>query len=230
MRLLSYSLWGNDAKYGVGALRNVDLAAEHYPGWRCRFYLARSVGADLRRRLAAAPNAELVAVAAAGDWRSLLWRLHAAADPRVEVVVFRDTDSRPDGRERAAVEEWLGSGLPIHVMRDHPWHRRPIHGGMWGLRRGALPELPALLAAWPAADRWGDDEDFLARQVYPRVADRCLVHDEIGDGRPFPVPRRPRHHVGMVLDEHERPVADHLEALDRALAVSAVPSGKGVPA
>jgi hypothetical protein len=34
----------------------------------------------------------------------------------------------------AAVNEWLNSSLPFHIMRDHPDHGTYILGGMWGAR------------------------------------------------------------------------------------------------
>ena len=55
-------------------------------------------------------------------------------DPRVEVVVSRDLDSRLTAREQAAVEDWLETGLTFHVMRDNPHHGTEILGGMWGAR------------------------------------------------------------------------------------------------
>ena len=38
MKLITFSLWGQDPKYLVGAIRNAELASEIYPDWICRFY------------------------------------------------------------------------------------------------------------------------------------------------------------------------------------------------
>ena len=40
--IISFSLWGDDAKYWVGALRNIELARKLYPGWQIRFYIDES--------------------------------------------------------------------------------------------------------------------------------------------------------------------------------------------
>jgi hypothetical protein len=37
-------------------------------------------------------------------------------------------------REVAAVQQWMMSDLPFHIMRDHPQHKTTILGGMWGAR------------------------------------------------------------------------------------------------
>ena len=42
MKIISYSLWGTDLKYLVGAQRNADLIDKIYPGWTGRFYIAET--------------------------------------------------------------------------------------------------------------------------------------------------------------------------------------------
>lgn len=39
---------------------------------------------------------------------------------KVTMVNFRDLDSLVTKREAAAVDAWIGSKHPIHIMRDHP--------------------------------------------------------------------------------------------------------------
>ena len=83
----------------------------------------------------------------------MVWRFLPLLDPLVDAVASRDLDSRLTGREAAAVTQWLEeSGLPFHVMRDHPMHGTEILGGMWGARldtghrdqlRGAMERLLA---------------------------------------------------------------------------------------
>ena len=50
------------------------------------------------------------------------------------MAIFRDLDSRPSQREVNAVNEWLQSKHPFHVMRDHPGHDLPMLAGMWGIK------------------------------------------------------------------------------------------------
>ena len=45
------------------------------------------------------------------------------------MVLFRDLDSRPSQREKAAVEQWLRSKHAFHVMRDHPGHDMAMLAG-----------------------------------------------------------------------------------------------------
>ena len=43
MKVIAFSLWGDNPKYNVGAIKNAELAKVVYPGWVCRFYVGASV-------------------------------------------------------------------------------------------------------------------------------------------------------------------------------------------
>jgi len=73
-----------------------------------------------------------------------------------------------------------------HIIRDSPDHNARIMGGLWGLRKGAVPSVRALWSGWtPASAGFGDpndlegygvDQNFACLAVYPRVAEQALVH------------------------------------------------------
>ena len=42
-KIISYSLWGNDPKYCVGAVKNALLRGKIYPNWISRFYVHKDV-------------------------------------------------------------------------------------------------------------------------------------------------------------------------------------------
>lgn len=205
-RIVSFSLWGNAPQYTVGAIENARLVSEVYPGWTCRVHHDDSVPADVLAALAEA-GAELAAMEpGSGPTQGLFWRFLVADDPTVSHFLCRDADSRVNQRERAAVDAWLDSGLPFHVMRDHILHTDLMLAGMWGGRAGLLPPLAPLIRE--AARAGGDrvrDQRFLARHVWPLIAPRCLVHDSAhpGHGTPFPdVPIEARFaftHVGACV-------------------------------
>lgn len=188
-RIISFSLWGSAPLYTRGALENVRLAAEFYPGWTCRIHHDDSVPASVLEDLAGA-GAELVSMEpGSGPTHGLFWRFLVSDDPTVSHFLCRDADSRLNSRERAAVDAWIASGLPFHVMRDHIMHTDLMLAGMWGGRAGVLPPIaPLLRAATPSGDGRLRDQRFLARHIWPLIEDRCLVHDSAhpGHGLPFP--------------------------------------------
>lgn len=207
MKVVSFSLWGTIPKYTVGAVRNAELVQTVYPGWVARFYCASSVPHDNLVRLEHL-GSQVVQMRDAGDWKAALWRFLPAGDPQVETLIARDTDSRLNARERAAVQAWLASNRDFHVMRDHPHHCFPVLGGMWGVRNGLLSNIRELIDAFPSADRYGIDQEFLATVIAPIARPRWLEHDEYFVRKRFPTCRRGRQFVGQPFDEHDRVLVD----------------------
>ncbi|MBW2448639.1 MAG: hypothetical protein JRG83_22365 [Deltaproteobacteria bacterium] len=222
--VLSFSLWSDNPKYTVGAIRNAELAQTLYEGWVCRFYVGTSTPEHIVRTLAAFPNVEMVRMQEPGDWRSLFWRFQPCSDPDVQVMVSRDTDSRLSRREKEAVNEWLESRHGVHIMRDHPWHGAPILGGMWGYKQGVLPDMSELIEAYSTdgvsmKDLYQVDQFFLRDVIYRRVRRNAAVHDEFFDRCPFPTKRRGLEFVGEVFDQDENGVQEHRRVLQEFLRV-----------
>jgi len=213
VKLITFSLWGTDLKYLVGAQRNADLAEEIYPDWTCRFYVAESVPFSFVRDLEGRNNCEVLYKRGFGDWTSMFWRFEPASENNVDVMISRDTDSRLNTREKAAVDAWLASDKGFHIMRDHPWHKYPVLGGMWGVKKGVLPDMKELINSFAQKDVYGTDYQFFAESVIPRIQDKCLVHDEFFGGMPFPDKRKGLEFVGQVFDENDVTVNEHVEVL-----------------
>lgn len=73
-----------------------------------------------------------------GRATSTLWRYYVSTDPTVSRFVARDIDARLSHRDKAAVDEWIDSGLYFHTMHDHVAHQPPIMGGLFGAVGGFL--------------------------------------------------------------------------------------------
>ena len=221
IHVISFCLWGAAPIYTVGALRNAELAARIYPGWRCRFHVGTSVPseivAELRDR-----GADVVMRPEPGDNRAMLWRALPLLDPAVGAMIARDADCRLGVREKRAVDEWLASGRSFHIMRDHPLHTTEILGGMWGARAGAIPGLAELLETYGNEVHHGADQRFLAEHVYPLVRNNVWVHDEFFlyglEAHPFPLPRFKSEFVGEVIDENEQGSPNAQRVLRESLA------------
>lgn len=187
--MIAFSLWGDRELYTRGAVENAGLVPLLFPGWTCRIYHDDTVPLPILEELAGA-GAELVTMASAGGaLNGLYWRFLVSDDPTVSRFLCRDCDSRLSPREAAAVKEWIASGKPFHVMRDHILHTELMLAGMWGGMAGLLPEMRPLAERFARSDaeRW-QDLRFLRRFVWPLIRDRVLVHDRTHPrhGRPFP--------------------------------------------
>ena len=219
-KIISFSLWGANPKYTVGAIRNAELLSKIYPGWKARFYIGSSVPSQIIYSLEDFNDVEIIEKQDTGNWTSMFWRFEAAYDSDVDVVIFRDTDSRLNTREKAAVDEWLTGDKNFHIMRDHPYHKFPILGGMWGLKKNNKYNIKKMLEDFQKnriKDAYGTDYNFLGNELYPLIKEDSCVHDEFIDKKSFPTQRNNLQFVGQVFDENENTVKEHLEVLKLAL-------------
>jgi len=207
MKIVSFSLWGDNPNYTIGALRNAELVNEIYPGWVSRFYCGTSVPKDLISELKSIPNTQVIDMQVPGDWTGMFWRFYPASENNVDVFISRDSDSRVDLREKAAVDEWLASDKKVHIMRDHPFHRTFMLGGMWGAKKGVIHDIKQKIDFFFKVNTWGVDQNFLNQMVYPQIQQDLFVHDEYftfnNDRRNFPISRDGSNFVGQRVDQFE---------------------------
>ena len=213
-KIISFCLWGNDPKYTIGALQNAELSKTIYPSWTARFYIGSSTSPKVTKELLKL-DAEVINMPEQGDWRGMFWRFYPAGEPDVDVMLSRDTDSRLSLREKAAVDAWLATDSPFHIMRDHPAHKTEILGGMWGARGGFLTEIKQLIDQYQKGDFWQVDQNFLREYIYPKVKNVAVVHDEFFERKPFPTPRANYEFVGDVFDANNVRHPEHWKALAR---------------
>jgi hypothetical protein len=202
-KVISFSLWGENPKYTIGAIENAKLVNEIYQGWIGRFYCGKSVPENIINILKNIPNTEVIIMDEDGDWTGMFWRFLACKDS--DVMLSRDTDSRLSLREKLAVDEWLESDKDFHIMRDHPYHTTEILGGMWGCRNGILNNIESDIINYNKGNFWQVDQNFLREKIYPEVLKISFVHDSFfnieKNRKPFPQERINKEFVGDVFDE-----------------------------
>jgi len=206
---ISFSLYGNEPRYTVGAIRNAELAPQIYPGWNVLVYHDRTVALPVLNDLFSR-GVKLVEVNNPAIPSGLYWRFLANGIEDMERFIVRDVDSRLSQREKAAVDAWIESGKGFHSCRDHPAHAREINGGMWGARKGVIENMLHLILTQATHDpNYGADQSFLCRVIWPLVKDNCLQHDSVSRSNfpgsvPFPTKRKGRRFMGEVYDEHDK--------------------------
>lgn len=192
-KVISFSLWGKNPKYTIGAVKNCLLARQVYPDWICRIYYGRSVPEYIISVLSELSNVELMRMSESGDWTGMFWRFLAASDPEVSVMISRDTDSRLSFREKKCVDAWLESDKDVHSIRDHNGHDIPMLGGMWGSRNGVLKDIDRMIVEFKKGNFWQVDQNFLTQKVYPIVKDKMISHDDFYKHKfpnSFPIPHK----------------------------------------
>jgi hypothetical protein len=211
-QLIAYSLYGNQERYTIGAIKNAILATRHFKGYTLRFYTGASVPESIKQTLQLFPHVQLVDEYGPEDHTAKLWRFQALADQDFDVVLSRDADARLTHRERIAHEEFLASGLDFHIMKDHPTgHNYQISAGMFAARTWAIPA--DLHETEAARDYYTQDQDWLAAHIWPLIKDSALIHDESyqthteghSKRRPFPIGKKATlHHIGAALEADDR--------------------------
>jgi hypothetical protein len=204
MKIISFSLWGNNLKYCIGAIRNAELTSIIYPSWISRFYIHKDVDQkyiDQIKNL----NAQVFIMEENPDWKAMMWRYLAAKDKDVELFISRDCDSRINNREKSAVDQWLMSDKNFHIMRDHPYHGFSILGGMFGVKNNGFEILNESIAGFNFQNSYGTDYNFFNSDLYPKIKKDSLIHDEFFDKKPFPTMRLNNQFVGAIFDENDSP-------------------------
>lgn len=219
MKAITFSLWGSNPMYTIGALRNAKLASTLYPGWTCIFYCSKTVPSDVIDKLSSMENVLIREIERDGDRANALCRFFPADEEGIEYMISRDCDSRLSMREVLAVNDWISKGTQLHVMRDHPYHGgHPILAGMWGVRGGVLKgirEAAEIFVKQFNGDYKAQDQDFLANWIWWPILQgqkefSITYHDPFFFKFPFPDGAKRGEEnggvsfVGQVFDENDK--------------------------
>lgn len=214
-KIISFSLWGDNPKYTIGAIKNAELIDKIYPTWIGRFYIGKTVPENIIKELEKFSNLELIKMNENGDWVGTFWRFLSCEDS--DIMLSRDTDSRLNLREKYAVDEWLNSDKNFHIMRDHPWHKTKILAGMWGSRNGILNGITKKINDYQKTNKYGVDQEFLKDVIYPLVINESIVHDSFFNfetfKRRFPTERNDKEFVGEIYDENNIRHSEHYKMI-----------------
>lgn len=218
-KYLSFSLWGDNPLYNIGAIRNAELWKTIYPEWDMVVYYDNSVPKETIDSLTSL-NVTTIDMTNSGTY-GMFWRFFAVSLPNCELAIFRDTDSRISIREKISVDEWIESKKSLHVMRDHPAHGIPygnnslgILGGMWGLKNNVIPLMDMMKNFFSSGKvmEYGSDQRFL-KSVYSILEnDRC-THDDFFEKKPFPIKRENGRFIGERININEQPLTNDYKIL-----------------
>jgi hypothetical protein len=221
MKIISFSLWGDDLKYNIGAVKNCQLAEIYYPDWICRFYVAENTPKETINVLKSKRNAEVIETKDLGNWKFTIKRFFPFSEENVDLFISRDCDSRISSREAAAVNVWMNSDKKFHIMKDHPYHGSfPILAGMFGAKKGIVNNINELIDEYQKEnlnEQYHFDQIFLLKYIWPKIKDDSIVHDEFFNKKPFPTMRLNNQFVGGVFDENDNQDPAGEQALVRYL-------------
>ncbi|XP_013413046.1 uncharacterized protein LOC106175532 [Lingula anatina] len=191
-KVIAYSLFGEKIRYWHGALRNAQLLRIFFPTWMMRIYLEPQFNRDNKLiqkyldLIKKQTNVQVIEVSGhvASSVAPALWRFLVADDTDLEAFIVRDLDSRLSKRDKILVEEWLTSGLPFHIIRDHPKHSQSVRGCLIGAKPKLLLGLLGqnwleLGKQYSQPRRFKSSGNFIDEVVLPKVQNVALCHDII---------------------------------------------------
>lgn len=209
-KIISFSLWGNDPKYCIGALENARDRESFYPEWESVFHIHKNVEDSVINKLRGHKKTTVKVFDGEPNWKFSLTRFLPFLDENVEFFISRDCDSRFSKREVDAVNEWMASGKLCHTMKDHPCHYNyPLLAGMTGFRNPCLFDFATMLSEYENQDYYHYDQDFLRDVVLPFYNKSVIFHNKDN----FPSPREKNRFVGQVFDEFNKTPQEHLDLL-----------------
>lgn len=180
-KVITFSLWGDNPTYNIGAIRNAEDAQKWYPDFECWFYIhENSVPHETIEKLKLLKNTEIFLKSGNvtnEDCKPRMWRFEAIDNSEVEIMMPRDTDTRFTEREKLAVDEWIASNTLFHIMRDHPHHTYCVLAGMFATKK--IPQIPNwndVMKLYNKTDNRMYDQDFLRDYIYPLVKDNSTIH------------------------------------------------------
>lgn len=208
MKILSFSVYGNNPIYKAGIIRNLATAKRNLPDYTTMVFLANDQENDFQEEL---QNHGALIKRQEPDWapNGMFWRFYPIFIEDAETLIVRDADSDLIDRDVAAIREWEASGKDFHIMRDHPLHSAPILGGMWGAKIEAARNIFNSADFKKFSLAKGEDQKYLA-QIYPLILYSALIHDPFfcyeNDARDFPTARKLNEFVGEPLNEQGVPL------------------------
>lgn len=176
-KVISFSLWGTNEIYLVGAIRNVKMSQIYYPDFECWIYVHKdSVPNHIIQQLEDMGVNIIFKTGDISTHKPMTWRFEAIDDPMVEVMMSRDTDTQLLLREKLCVDEWLKSDKLMHIMRDHPYHNYLVQGGMFGIRKPTMFSWVEYINKYCDSNNRFYDQVFLRDIVYPIYIDNMMIH------------------------------------------------------
>lgn len=176
MNIVSFSLYGKNPKYLIGAIENARTVQALMPNWRARFYCEQNLLKGILEDLEAT-GAEVIIQASNWHPNGMFWRYLPIGESGISRIAFRDVDSRLSERDFESITQWVDSDLFAHIIRDHPFHQTPILGGLWGIKNFEFDTSKFWEFASYFSNHLGEDQRFLSKYIYPIVKKHALIHD-----------------------------------------------------
>ena len=183
-QIVSCSLYGNKDIYLSGCLRNAQHFQKVFPGWKMRVYCHNEVRAEVIDQLVA-QHCQVVIVGedltqdAKGNLsiQGMFWRFLPLGEALTFVVL--DVDDQWHQENHAIAQHWLETAKTPFFRKilpnPLPWPKNHITGKNWGAKNAPIPDIQERILRYKHRRRFGDDELFLRKVVFPEAVQQGLA-------------------------------------------------------
>jgi hypothetical protein len=182
MKVISFCIYGSADKYCRGLQENLDIIQRDLPDYNVFIYVGDNVDEKWINIFNIYPFVKLFYTNRIGH-DNMINRFFAIDEPNVEIAFIRDSDSRIHQRDLWCIRDFEKSSTEFvfTTTRDHKEHRAFVMGGLWGIKKGALPyKLTEYYSAYnngnQKINQVQHDQQFLARVIYPLVYHKSVVY------------------------------------------------------
>jgi hypothetical protein len=181
-KVISFSLYGNVEKYIGGLLENCKQINKIYPDFWIYVYLGNDFDKSiLNDKFDNVKNLLFIETGKSGH-EVMSYRFFSIDRTEVGISFSRDLDSIINLRDQYCINEFIKSDKKFQIIRDCKSHNTEILGGMWGIKKGLLnfkiEEKFNVFRSESILFKYGTDQLFLSKYIYPRVKQYALTFDE----------------------------------------------------
>ena len=207
--IVSFTLFGTQMKYYIGAKKNIETINKMLPDWEIRIYYHDDLTIKDHIDELNGLNVNLINVkdvkvgsVNATDF-PYFWRFLSFFEDTPSIV--RDLDSRFSDREVLYINSWLNNDKDYFIIRDHPWHS-PVPAGLFGIKRKIqLFEDHMIDFVANNSLSWGADQHIL--HTYMEKIDKDSIFYCGFDDQTNYIPRDDKNFfIGMQIDENDQPI------------------------
>ena len=179
-RCFSYCVFGNQKKYCLGMIKNLEQIKSLFPGYKVIIYLGNDVPQEYINQYQNYDNVTLIRL----DFTGLLVTIYRylIIEEDYDVVFIRDTDSRFGDRDIWCINHFLNSDYKIFTIRDHQYQMRPLMAGQTGIKKiqniSIKEKLNEFIKEKSNINYYQNDQDFIEKCIFNTYRENVIAYSQ----------------------------------------------------
>lgn len=180
--MIVYSLYGNNKKrYFKYIKNNIKLQRKHFPDWKTRIYVHDQLNRDTMNELIQM-GIELIIVKdkhiIPGNSAGAFWRLLSILEDTN--LVISDIDDNLKWKLKLMKDFYSDRNKNMVYLEHKPFqpYNNFLAGRFMKKKGVVIPVKSELIIEYPVRSKYGQDEMFLAKEIYPHLKKYPIQRDE----------------------------------------------------